>query len=565
MKIKILLLSLVILTCIYIAYVSLFQQCIPDCKERKCGQMDKKCGIVCDSKECQAISNGICKDAQCTDVVEPCRKQCSGKQCGDDGCGGKCGNCPGILVCRNGTCCTPNCIGKCSGSSDGCGGVCNANCPSGQVCRNGTCCTPDCVNKCNGEDDGCGGVCSCPLGKVCNNGFCCTPNCTGKCRGASDGCGGICNTPCNDGQVCNNGTCCTVRCKEPDGVTNKPCGSDDGCGGKCVTDTGCGIGQICIGTGCCTPNCTGKCIGASDGCGRICDTNQCANASMRCGFGGNCYSPQCVNSEGKRKCDGTSDGGAGNCLPSDCKLGPESCINGFCCDTYNCSTQLNGQTTRKQCGDNGCGGVCGNCAVIHDKGENKCVNGICTCDAAANNCNGNEGSYCGPTCNGSGRCQCTGIGLVCSQTERKCVRCVPNCKEADGITPKPCGSADGCGSFCSGICPDGQVCYMSGCCTPNCKTPEGKQRCLGSDGCGGFCRSTDCKRCDMCMGGVCANVLRCPGPFTISTDYCNLSSCVLDSSGKFATMQPAACMQGLRNCEWLNGVGSQCKCQFENL
>jgi hypothetical protein len=43
----------------------------------------------------------------------PCAASCAGKQCGDDGCGGSCGQCPAGDVCENGHCsCVPACVGK---------------------------------------------------------------------------------------------------------------------------------------------------------------------------------------------------------------------------------------------------------------------------------------------------------------------------------------------------------------------------------------------------------------------------------------------------------------------
>ena len=81
---------------------------------------------------------------------------CTGKNCGDDGCGGSCGTCSDGAECNNGICCTPNCSGKNCGD-DGCGGSCGT-CSDGDACINGICCTPNCSGKKCG-DDGCGGSC----------------------------------------------------------------------------------------------------------------------------------------------------------------------------------------------------------------------------------------------------------------------------------------------------------------------------------------------------------------------------------------------------------------------
>lgn len=58
-----------------------------------------------------------------------CVPSCGGQICGNDGCGGSCGACPGGQVCTaSGNCttpCTPQCAGKSCGG-DGCGGSCGA-------------------------------------------------------------------------------------------------------------------------------------------------------------------------------------------------------------------------------------------------------------------------------------------------------------------------------------------------------------------------------------------------------------------------------------------------------
>jgi hypothetical protein len=74
------------------------------------------------------------------EVGAGCTPDCTGKECGDDGCGGSCGTCPGEESCVSGVCipgCTPDCTGKECGD-DGCGGSCGT-CSGGEVCNNGTC------------------------------------------------------------------------------------------------------------------------------------------------------------------------------------------------------------------------------------------------------------------------------------------------------------------------------------------------------------------------------------------------------------------------------------------
>ena len=181
-----------------------------------------------------------------------CQPNCGGKVCGDDGCGGSCGQCFGTQICQNGGCiqgCTPNCAGKQCGA-DGCGGIC------GQCQFNFTCvadqCQANCQPQCQGVQcgpDGCGGSCgSCGFGEVCSEGSCqaaCEPQCAGKQCG-SDGCGGLCGS-CGVNEACNPEGQCFAMCQSQ--CLGKECG-DDGCGGLCGS---CGLSAMCSPEGFCVP------------------------------------------------------------------------------------------------------------------------------------------------------------------------------------------------------------------------------------------------------------------------------------------------------------------------
>lgn len=66
--------------------------------------------------------------------VEACAPACESVQCGDDGCGGSCGECADAQhICEGGACeCVPDCSGKLCGA-DGCGGGCG-ECAEGESC-----------------------------------------------------------------------------------------------------------------------------------------------------------------------------------------------------------------------------------------------------------------------------------------------------------------------------------------------------------------------------------------------------------------------------------------------
>lgn len=123
---------------------------VPNCCHPPCGL-----GSLCIAGECS------------------CTSMCGNKQCGDDGCGGTCGECPEGNHCNTlGQCvCTPDCDDKQCGD-DGCSGSCG-NCLPPAVCTAGQCiCTPQCEGKVCG-DDGCGGKCGqCPLLHVCTANSC---------------------------------------------------------------------------------------------------------------------------------------------------------------------------------------------------------------------------------------------------------------------------------------------------------------------------------------------------------------------------------------------------------
>lgn len=120
-----------------------------------------------------------------------CTGSCTGKTCGDDGCGGTCGSCTAGNTCSNGACVS---------ATDPCASM---NCNDNSACTIDSCSAGVCSN-----------VLSCQLGQSCVNGACvlptCTPSCTGKACGASDGCSGICQTGTCVTGTCQSGVCVTV-------------------------------------------------------------------------------------------------------------------------------------------------------------------------------------------------------------------------------------------------------------------------------------------------------------------------------------------------------------------
>ena len=85
---------------------------------------------------------GIAPDEDGEGSGPACEPDCTGKNCGDNGCGGLCGTCFGNYSCEEGTCtpCQPQCEGKTCGD-DGCGASCG-ECAEGEVCTASQCGPP---------------------------------------------------------------------------------------------------------------------------------------------------------------------------------------------------------------------------------------------------------------------------------------------------------------------------------------------------------------------------------------------------------------------------------------
>ncbi|MBM4386416.1 MAG: DUF1566 domain-containing protein [Deltaproteobacteria bacterium] len=137
------------------------------------------------------------------------------------------------------------------------------------------------------------------------------------------------------------------------------------------------------------------------------------------------------------------------CVCGNAKCSGQCCRNGeVCYGDSCCASDCNG----KECGDDGCGGICGSCG-----NKDVCFGGKC----CAPDCNGKE---CGDDGCG-GDCWTCGANQKCG--DWKCACAFVNC-----------------GVDC---CSQDQVCSGGKCCTPDC---DGKE--CGGDGCGGICEEIGC-------------------------------------------------------------------------
>ena len=97
-----------------------------------------------------------CAAGQC----DFCTPDCRALECGDDGCGGSCGECDTSDSCVDGLCaCAHECDDVACGPG-ACGGSCG-ECADDEECSEGACvCAPTCASAAQPcGDDGCGGSC----------------------------------------------------------------------------------------------------------------------------------------------------------------------------------------------------------------------------------------------------------------------------------------------------------------------------------------------------------------------------------------------------------------------
>ena len=341
-------------------------ECIEDCGGcadlTNCGDgvCDGGVGENCSScaADCVCVDPEVCFGGVC------CVPSCDGVECGTDGCGGDCGDCPFGEYCVDGTC-GPN-DGCAATEESGCGGCLCEAC----VCDFWPeCCTwawdELCVYVCEDFCDGCGllencgdgvcgegegencgncpGDCLCEGDAICNDYACCIPSCDGLMCG-SDGCGGSCGS-CADG-VCSNGVCMSGPGCESSGSA--------GCGGCSCEACVCSMDSYCCSFAW-DSICVGECI---DDCGG------CADLS-------NCGDDVCANDVGET---------CGTC-PSDC-----GCVDGnVCFDSWCCEPDCQG----KECGTDGCGGTCGSCPCAN------CEADATWCDSVAGLCVFLDSTGCG--------------------------------------------------------------------------------------------------------------------------------------------------------------------------
>ncbi|MBM4371032.1 MAG: hypothetical protein FJ098_05220, partial [Deltaproteobacteria bacterium] len=509
--------------------------CTPDCTGVECGP-DPVCGddcgacaggLMCQDNVCvEPTCAGACGGKAdmgcwcdtgcfsygdcCPDVCEECPDldpeacacvpDCTGKECGSNGCWGTCGTCGDGTFCDDaGTCQACDCGAQNCGW-DECGNPCgalNGQCAEGSWCNSGTCQECDCGTAVCGTDE-CGNFCGalegeCAAGLACVLGACVETACEDA--GQVEDCDGVCGPAgwIGDG-ICDVGGWGTDFACEAfgwDGGDCEPCepattcedlGIECGAHPECdeyPTYCGvCGEGFFCDEGLCTACSCEGV----------ECGLNACGDDCGTCAEGFLCQANACVEATCAGACGGQADMGCfcdaacfgfGDCCPDVCDecpdLDPEACA---------CVPDCTG----KECGPSGCWEDCGTCGAGEFCDENICA----ACDCGARVCGTDEcGQPCGPlegACPEGAVCaegQCfEGAGCVASDEPGcggcACEACVfaldPYCQDTawdDQCVQEclfPCG---GCGD--QAHCGDGVCAFPESCstCEADCACPSG--------------------------------------------------------------------------------------------
>jgi hypothetical protein len=234
-------------------------------------------------------------------------------------------------------------------------------------------------------------------------------------------------------------------------------------------------------------------------------------------------------------------------------------------DTAGCTPDCTG----KACGDDGCGGSCGQCEGIDD--GNWCSDTVCQdfqCLFVANSkpCNGGEG-----TCMGGACCTPDCYGRNCGDDgcSGSCGECVGGAQCVDGLCPDTCLPAcagkqcgpDGCGAAC-GTCDDGFKC-VGGLCKESTVDPASKvgKACASDTDCAppanGVC--FDWMPGGMCASAGCESTADCPGGSSCieltSTDGSTSTYCVADCTSNADCRPGYFCYPEVNVCWWEQGVG----------
>ncbi len=392
---------------------------------------------VCDFCAPSCVEGQNCVDGECVD----CQPACAEMECGFDGCGGSCGNCPtgewcdGAGKCESAVQCPPTQDLKCESVVEGTT-VGTKNTLEGYACT--------------GKDSGGGELA-----------YRFVPPSDGVVRFELSSTGDVSLRMYLTHTQCTPAACFAIghELLEVSLQANTEYylildGKADGEGEFELKVT-------CTAT--CLPDCTNS----------ECGTDGCFSSCGDCKAPEECYGGQCFANDG---CTPTYLKGCSGCVCEECVCAADS----WCCDVAwdeacvnRCDVDCAGCGLSEYCGDATCQSPAEDCLACPE--DCPCVCGDGDCQPKLENC-----TLCPEDC-------------LCAADEMcfegNCI-CAPQCDE------KQCGF-DGCGGEC-GPCPNAQdVCVQGLCvCQPNCTALD-----CGPDGCAGSCGS--CPANSTCTEGLC--------------------------------------------------------------
>lgn len=173
---------------------------------QECVQLEEDCFQWSFEQSCgpgETCVGGLC--------MSPCSGSCENKECGDDGCGGNCGNCDDVNPCTDDTC---SAQGQCTFVPNA--AECNDNdlCTANDTCQN---------SSCQGITLGCNDGSPC-TDDSCNSGTGCVyVDLEGDCTD---------NNVCTQSDYCSEGACLSgelLDCDDNDDCTNDSCTAESGC------------------------------------------------------------------------------------------------------------------------------------------------------------------------------------------------------------------------------------------------------------------------------------------------------------------------------------------------
>ena len=327
-------------------------------------------------------------------VDSSCASECSGRECGDDRCGGSCGECDGDEVCGpDGSCreCTPGCSGRECGD-DGCGGSCGGCdnglfCDGWEHCRAGSCqsglspCQLPDELTCTADCDEARRLCDAPAEGFCViEGSCVTEGTVAssspclECVPALDDLGWspVDSNPCDDGDACTaedhceDGVCRgggELDCDDENPCTDERCDSSVGCVYEpteafCDDGDACTVDDLCRG-GVCLPGaalecdddnpCTDDACDAVEGCLYSANSSSCDDGE-ECTVDDVCAEGVCQGVA--RDCDDGDACTADSCEPGiGCVSVAIGCDDGDACTTDSCEAALGCVHDRIACDD----------------------------------------------------------------------------------------------------------------------------------------------------------------------------------------------------------------------